>query len=77
MGRCYSCFRKIEDNVAVCPYCNHIVSYEATQPIYMVPGTVLQDRYILGEVVSAGGFGIIYKAWDSNLETIVAVKEFF
>jgi len=35
------------------------------------------NRYIVGEVVGAGGFGIVYKAWDTKLETIVAVKEFF
>ena len=38
---------------------------------------MLANRYIVGEVVGAGGFGIVYKAWDTKLETIVAVKEFF
>ena len=35
------------------------------------------SRYIIQEQIGQGGFGITYKAFDVNLERIVAVKEFF
>ena len=54
------------------------MNLKAKEPIDLVPGTLLKDgRYIIGEQVGAGGFGIVYKAWDTKLETIVAIKEFF
>ena len=77
MSKCHSCFRDVDVHKDVCPYCGSLISNVAKQPIYLPPGTVLQERYILGDVIKAGGFGLIYKAWDSKLETIVAVKEFF
>ena len=77
MKKCYSCFKDCEDNMSVCPFCNNELSSEPKEPIHLVPGTILADRYIIGRAVGAGGFGIIYNAWDQKLDTIVAVKEFF
>ncbi|MBR5278297.1 MAG: protein kinase [Clostridia bacterium] len=77
MKRCYSCFKEYESEFSICPYCGQIEITKPIEPIQLRPGTVLQGRYILGEAVGAGGFGIVYKAWDSKLETIIAVKEFF
>jgi len=77
MSRCYSCFKEFDDQFDICPFCGEIKSNEPKEPIHLRPGTVLLDRYVIGTTVGAGGFGIIYKAWDSKLETIVAVKEFF
>ncbi len=77
MKRCYSCFKEYESEFSICPYCGQIEITKPSEPIQLCPGTILQGRYILGEAVGAGGFGIVYKAWDSKLETVIAVKEFF
>lgn len=77
MKRCFACFKEFDDSLSVCPHCGQAEIIRAIEPIYLKPGTVLSNRYILGEVIGAGGFGIVYKAWDTKLETIVAVKEFF
>ena len=73
-----------------CPYCMHPV--QPGQPCHNCkrdpetyhpesrqrpPGTLLQERYVLGRAMGAGGFGITYLGWDLKLERRVAVKEYF
>ena len=41
------------------------------------PGTLLGRRYLLQKVVAQGTFGIVYSAWDTKLEYVVGIKEFF
>ena len=77
MNMCFSCFKEYEAQFDVCPFCGSVKVSGPEEAIHLYPGTVLAGRYILGTSVGSGGFGIIYKAWDSKLETIVAVKEFF
>ena len=77
MGICYSCFNKYGDEFDVCPYCGTIKHNDPSEPVYLKPGTILSNRYLIGYDVNAGGFGIVYRAWDTKLETIVAIKEFF
>ena len=38
-------------------------------------GTVLNNRYRIVKLVGQGGFGAVYRAWDTNLMTPVALKE--
>jgi serine/threonine protein kinase len=40
-------------------------------------GTVLDGSYRIARIVGAGGFGITYEAEDINLNTTVALKEYF
>ena len=77
MSRCYHCFQLVNEGTRFCPHCGQEIVTTAKEPIQLVPGTVLAGRYILGESVGSGGFGIVYRAWDMKLEAIVAVKEFF
>lgn len=77
MKQCLSCFHQYYENYKFCPYCGQRENIESVEPIHLMPGTVLYNRYIIGTAVGAGGFGIVYKAWDQKLESVVAVKEFF
>ena len=74
---CYSCFHEFEARFGVCPNCGAVYSKEPVEAIHLRPGTLLGKRYLIGQAVSSGGFGIIYRAWDTKLDAIVAVKEFF
>lgn len=73
-----------------CPYCMHLIqpgqpcpSCKRDPETYhpenrqLPPGTLLQERYVLGRALGAGGFGITYLGWDLKLERRVAVKEYF
>lgn len=77
MKRCYSCFKEYDDAYQICPHCGQVEITRPKEAIHLMPGTVLADRYVIGEAVGSGGFGIVYRAWDRKLETVVAVKEFF
>lgn len=41
------------------------------------PGTILQGKYYVGNVLGEGGFGITYIGYDLNLEIKIAIKEFY
>lgn len=74
---CVNCFRIVRGGYEVCPYCGFIENGLAGEACQLRPGTILADRYIIGEVIGQGGFGITYKGYDTNLGSVVAVKEFY
>ena len=76
MRRCWNCFKTLQEGLEVCPYCGDPMSEGTDEPRYLKPGTVLMQRYTIGKVVGAGGFGITYAAWDEVLQQKVAIKEY-
>lgn len=75
--RCLNCFKEFNDGDN-CPYCGTNNKEFKNKPNCLQPGSLLHnDRYIIGCALNAGGFGIVYKAFDKTLEIIVAIKEFF
>ncbi len=75
--KCYKCFKDYDRKYEICPHCGHIPNTVKREANHLSPGTVLNERYYLGEVCGFGGFGITYRAWDLKLETVVAIKEYF
>ena len=73
---CFQCF-KIKGDYDVCPHCGYQEDAGAAQAYQLAPGTVLRGRYIIGVSIGFGGFGITYKAFDTVLSIVVAVKEFY
>ena len=75
--RCMNCMSEYDDKYEICPHCGFIRGTKPKEIYHLKPETILNGRYIIGVVVGYGGFGIIYKAWDAQLEKVVAVKEYF
>ena len=74
---CYFCFARSSVPFEVCPNCGERNTGEPKTAIQLAPGTILQNRYIIGLAVGQGGFGIVYHAYDTKLEVVVAIKEYF
>lgn len=73
---CPGCFQEKGENISVCPYCEFDES-EQRSPLVLPFHAVLNKQYIVGRVLGKpGGFGITYLGWDSQLETLVAIKEY-
>lgn len=75
--RCLNCMQVYDSAYDVCPHCGFVKGTPPKEANHLHPGMMLQERYIVGTVVSFGGFGVVYRAWDTRLETMVAIKEFF
>ena len=75
--RCNYCFFNIETGNDKCPQCGYIKGSPAEELFYLNPGVVLAGRFVIGQVLGAGGFGIVYKAWDMQQNIPVAVKEYY
>ena len=81
--RCLNCMKEFgipegqEQNHFACPFCGYREGTPPKEITYLYPGTILQNRYIIGTTLGAGGFGITYKAWDTTLEMVVAIKEYY
>ncbi len=73
---CLGCFEPL-NGFDVCCHCGWHQDAVPEHAYHLKPGTILQGRYIVGNSVGMGGFGITYKAWDANLNTLVAIKEFY
>ncbi len=74
---CYNCFQQIADPAAPCPYCGFDLEENRQKfPVALRAGTVLNNRYIVGRVLGQGGFGITYVAFDTQLQTRMAIKEY-
>lgn len=61
-----------------CRHCGQVLPLKRLRPDVLSPGTTLQDgRYLLGESLGGGGFGITYIGLDTKTDERVAIKEFF
>ena len=74
---CPNCFGRLGNNRTACAYCGFDLTASDHVQYALQPFTVLNNRYMLGRTLGAGGFGITYIAYDTNTGSRVAVKEYF
>ena len=72
---CMSCMEEKTKDTA-CPHCGWEEGSAPESALHLPPGTVLQEKYLIGRALGQGGFGITYLAWDMNLNLKLAVKEY-
>lgn len=59
-----------------CPICGYNPE-EPANPAYLVPGTILDGRYVIGKVIDSNGEGVTYLGYDTVTSSTVNVREFF
>lgn len=74
---CPHCMREVKEQAENCPYCGKPLSMVNEVQHQLKPFTILAGKYIVGDVLGEGGFGITYIGVDINLELRVAIKEFY
>lgn len=77
MTRCLNCMKTYGDGFDICPHCGFIRGTLPEEAYHLHPGMMLANRYVMGTVLGFGGFGISYRAWDTKLEKMVAIKEYY
>ena len=75
--RCTRCMHKLSPAETVCPECGRVYGSGSTESFALKPGAILDGKYLVGEMLGQGGFGITYIGFDLLLEQKVAIKEYF
>ncbi len=61
---------------AICPICGYDETAPPSVPFQLTPRSVLNDQYLVGRPLGAGGFAITYLGWDIRLARRIAIKEY-
>lgn len=75
--QCRSCFKQYDEVFEVCPHCGYYNGLQVDEINQLPIGTMLNNRYVIGQVLGFGGFGITYKVWDTKLDAVCAIKEYY
>lgn len=75
MVYCYNCMNKISEG----SFCTTCLTENVDKSIahHLKPGTLLNNKYIVGNVIGEGGFGITYIGLDTTLDIRIAIKEYY
>ena len=78
INRCPHCMRELTGHRgSACPFCG-FNAQKSPQPAEAMPrNTILNGKYLVGDVLGRGGFGITYIGFDLSLESRVAIKEYY
>ncbi len=72
---CLGCMEE-KDTGNICSYCGFSEDEEPESLLHLLPGTILNGKYLIGRAIGQGGFGITYLAWDLTLNVKLAIKEY-
>ena len=67
--------KQYDEIYKVCPDCGY--DNDSTyNNMYLAPGTVIHDRYLVGVLMSFNGEGATYIAYDTAIECKVLLREY-
>lgn len=72
---CYRCMEKYDMNQHICPHCG-FDDNSPHNPMYITPGTVLHDRYMVGIMLNYNGEGASYVGYDISTGCKILIKEY-
>ena len=75
MNQKYCLYCMQEMNEDICPYCGK--KEEDAPTHHLKPGTMVNQKYMIGHALGEGGFGITYIGLDTLLNMKVAIKEYY
>lgn len=73
---CYGCMSPLEDGRDLCPRCGYS-NRTPGDPNYLLPGSLLANRYLVGRVLTMDGEGVQYIGFDQERKCKVWIREFF
>lgn len=76
MPKCMNCMQDYEQ-LEFCPYCGTPRESTALDIGQIPEETILNRRFIIGEVLNVDRIGFSYISWDALLERKVVIKEWF
>lgn len=74
--RCVSCFAP-GPGPGPCPVCGYEARVCGDPCWWLIPGTLLKGRYVVGRSVSCTSAQIKYLGWDLERDAVVEVVEYF
>ena len=74
---CINCMQERRSPDGICEFCGFDVRTFELPRHHMRPFTILAGKYLIGNAIGEGGFGITYIGMDFNLEVKVAIKEYY
>lgn len=72
---CYKCMEKYDSALNVCPSCGYVET-ASHNPMFITPGTVLHDRYLVGILLEYNGEGATYVGHDISTGCRVLLREY-
>ena len=73
--RCIFCMQEIDSTEERCPHCKKAVWEYGWKPGWIRPYTVLQERYMIGQALGEGAFGVTYLAYAKKEITVQNATE--
>ena len=73
---CYHCMQVHDSQPSVCPHCHSPCTFKQDNIRAMPIKTILNGRYLIGNMLGCGGYGVTYLALDLQRNQRVVVKEY-
>lgn len=76
MKLCMGCMEQMEDQLTICPHCGYDETSAVQEAYYLIPGTVIGGKYIVGKALKYGGYTVKYIGMDAENNRKVMIAEY-